>query len=232
MKPLNEWTYALFSLLFPRICASCGTSLFASEEVLCRRCIQRLPATSFELLSENPVSQLFWGRCKIDNATSAYFYKKGERVQQLLHELKYRGNTNLGCLMGSLLGQHLLKPPYYQSIDYIIPVPLHPKKQQQRGYNQSEFIAKGIAEQMEIPVDTDSLKRIVYTNTQTRKGRYDRWKNVSGIFKVFNANIVGKHVLIVDDVVTTGSTIEACVNALNEIPGVKVSVATFACAYL
>ncbi len=221
----------LISLFYPRLCAGCNTALVKGEEVLCLHCLADLPRTNYHLLAENPVFQLFIGRANITLASSFCRFDKGGRLQHLLHQLKYKGNCEVGKKMGVLFGYDLIQSSSYQEIDAIIPVPLHPKKEKKRGYNQSAEICKGLADSMNRPVISGNLVREVHTSTQTRKGRFERWENVSGIFIVKNeALLAGKHLLLVDDVVTTGATLEACCEPLLKISGVRVSIATLASA--
>ena len=219
------------SLFYPRLCAGCATSLVRGEEVLCLNCLGDLPRTNYHLYNENPVSQIFEGRVNITLATSFCRFDKGGRLQHLLHELKYKGNCEVGQKMGILFGYDLIQSALFKDIDAIIPVPLHPKKEKKRGYNQSVEICKGLSESMNRPIITGNLLRTIHTASQTRKGRFERWENVSGIFNVKNdAELIGKHLLLVDDVVTTGATLEACCEPLLQIPGVRVSIATLASA--
>lgn len=226
-----SYIYDFFSLFFPRVCYSCENTLFRHEEVLCSYCLHQLPKTNFHSEADNPVSKIFWGRVNIYHASSLYFFSKGSKVQHLLHQLKYKGKKEIGIYLGKLLGMDLLESPYYSDIDVIIPVPLHPKKQRKRGYNQSEMFARGLAESLVKPIDIRTLVRTYASETQTKKSRFKRWENVKEIFDLKNHNhLLGKHILLVDDVVTTGATLEACANMLLNIPGVKVSIATIACA--
>nr|WP_319400434.1 ComF family protein [uncultured Carboxylicivirga sp.] len=222
----------LFDLLYPRNCMSCGTHLFEDEEEICKFCIKRLPRTRFERRpADNVISALLWGRCKVEYSYSLYYYRKGERIQKLLHALKYKGNTKIGHLLGVELGKAIADSKI--QFDVIVPVPLHPTKQKKRGYNQSEVIANGIHEVLKIPIETSVLKRAIHTSTQTKKGRFERWQNVESIFTLNNIELfTGLNILVIDDVITTGSTMEACVNTLAEIKSIKVSLATIACAYL
>ena len=221
----------LISLFYPRLCAGCDHPLVRGEEVLCLNCLADLPRTNDYLTRENPVFQMFTGRVNIDCAASFCRFDKGGRLQHLIHELKYKGNTAIGFKMGILFGYDLMQNSLYHDIDAIIPVPLHPKKEKKRGYNQSVEICKGLAESMKKPIIRGCLVREVHTSSQTLKGRFERWENVSGIFSVKNsASLTNKHLLLVDDVVTTGATLEACCEPLLKIPGVKVSIATLASA--
>ena len=217
------------SLIFPKVCAACGKSLFKSEDCICTYCMYHLPKTNFHLYPDNPVIRLFWGRTNIFSASSLYSFSKGSKVQHLIHQLKYRGKKEIGTSLGRYYGRELKVSPLFSSADIVVPVPLHSKKLKKRGYNQSETFALGLAETMEAENGNNILIRSYASQTQTKKSRFDRWKNVEEIFKVsLPEKIQGKHVLLVDDVVTTGSTLEACANKILEVPGTKVSVATIA----
>jgi ComF family protein len=190
-----------------------------------------LPRTNYHFNVENPVFLAFIGRANIEMATSFCRFDKGGRLQHLLHQLKYNRNLEVGRKMGMLLGYDLSQCELYKNIDAIIPVPLHPRKEKSRGFNQSAEIGKGLSESMNRPLLLGNLVRVAHTASQTRKGRYERWENVHGIFDVKNsALLTDKHLLLVDDVITTGATLEACCAPLLEIPGVRVSIATLACA--
>jgi ComF family protein len=182
-------------------------------------------------MPDNPVAQLFWGRCYIERAAAFSFYSRGSRIRNLIHRLKYSGIQEIGHELGRIYAAALLKSGFVSGVDLIIPVPLHPARKRTRGFNQSECIARGISEVTSIPVNTRALRRIVKSSTQTNKSRFERWTNVEGIFSVTDQEAVsGRHVLLVDDVITTGSTIEACANELLKIEGVKVSVVAIGCA--
>ncbi|MBI4946784.1 MAG: ComF family protein [Bacteroidetes bacterium] len=221
------------SLIFPKVCAACGKSLLKSEESICTYCLYHLPKTNFHLYNDNPVIKLFWGRTNIFSASSLYTFSKGSKVQHLIHQLKYRGKKEIGVSLGKYYGRELKTSPLFSSSNLVIPIPLHPKKLKKRGYNQSETFAQGIAESMQAENGSNLLIRTHYSETQTRKSRFARWENVEEIFKVVSPEkIQGKHVLLVDDVVTTGSTLEACANKILEVPDTKVSVATIASTLL
>jgi ComF family protein len=180
---------------------------------------------------ENIISQIFWGRAPIRAATSFLFFNKGGNVQRLMHALKYKGYKEVGVFMGKLFGESLKESSLYNTADIIVPVPLHPKKLYKRGFNQSQVIAEGMQDSLGIPVSVNNLIRLSYTSSQTKKARYNRWENVKGVFKVKDAaEFAGKHLILVDDVLTTGATLEACAHPLLEIPNIKVSVATLAYA--
>ena len=221
----------LISLFYPRLCAGCNTPLVKGEDIICLNCQADLPRTNYHFYPENPVFQLFIGRANITLASSFCQFDKGGRLQHLLHQLKYNGKSEIGLKMGILFGYELIQNSLYQDIDAIIPVPLHPRKEKKRGYNQSAEIGKGLAQSMNRPVISGNLVREIHTSSQTRKGRFERWENVKELFSLNNPDLVkGKHILLVDDVVTTGATLEACAQVLLKVPGTIVSIATIACA--
>jgi len=219
-----------FSLVYPQICVVCGVNLFKQETVLCSKCNYNLPCTNFNDLQHNEVSRLFWGRIPIQYSTSYFYYIKGSQFQNILYNLKYEGKKYIGTEMGKIFGMKLIHTDFC-SIDVIHPVPLHIKKLKRRGYNQSEMIAKGIAEGLNKPLITDAIIRIAESDTQTVRSRYERWQNVKGIFKIVKKNkLSNKHILLVDDVVTTGSTLESCAIEMLDLDNTKVSIATLAFA--
>jgi ComF family protein len=219
-------------LIYPNNCLLCGESLVKTESQLCLFCLFSLPKTNYHLQKDNPIEKRFWGKVNIEHASSFFYFQKGSSVQKLLHELKYHGNKEIGELLGAHLGMELLQSPFYKDIDLIVPVPLHKNRYQKRGYNQSECIAKGISSVLKKPVDTQTLIRVVETSTQTKKGVFERWENTNGIFAlVDNHAFKSKHILLVDDVLTTGSTLEACAKTLIEGENsVRVSIVTLAVA--
>ncbi len=218
-----------FNLIFPKLCCACSATLLKNENTICIDCIVNLPKTNFHLNKENPVNKIFWGRVQIEMATSFYTFSKKSKVQNLLHQLKYKGVKEAGFIVGELFGYELATTEEFKNIDFIVPVPLHKIKMKKRGYNQSEWIAKGISEAMKTPTNLDTLYRKVDSKTQTKKSRYKRWENVGEIFGVSNEKLDNKNVLLIDDVVTTGATIEACAHVLIK-QNCKVFVATIAYA--
>jgi ComF family protein len=219
-----------FNLLMPVLCPVCGAVLLRKERIICTGCLYELPRTRYLSYSENPVARLFWGRINVENATALFRYKKGSRFQQLIHELKYRERQDIGREMGRLLGIELAGSPF-SSADLILPVPLHRKKYRQRGYNQCHPIAEGLSESLGIPWHSGHLIRLSTSLTQTDRSRIDRWSNVDGIFEVKDpGKLRGKHILLVDDVVTTGATLDACATAILSLENVQVSIATLAVA--
>lgn len=218
------------NLCYPKLCAACHNTLVKHEDDICTACIIHLPKTNYHLDIENPLNKIFWGRVPIEMVAAYYFFNKGNKVQKLLHELKYKSNKNVGEKIGVLYGYELLNAPIFNTIDYIMPVPLHPKKLKKRGYNQSEWFANGLSQSMNIPVSTNILYRNTDSATQTKKSRFNRWENVAEIFGVKTPELLSnKHILLVDDVITTGATIEACAKILKEHRA-KVSVVSIACA--
>lgn len=221
----------LLDLLFPQLCVACGNRMVTQEKFMCFDCWHDLPVSNFHVHPGNKLEQIFWGRVKIEFATAFFVFKKGSNYQHLIHFIKYKGMKELGFETGRRFGIDLLKSTGFASIDVIVPVPLHPKKQKLRGYNQSEWIAKGLSESMKKPVSIDNLQRNLHTSTQTRKNRYERWENVENIFEVNHPEeFEGKHILLIDDVVTTGSTLESCALKLLQIANTTVSIATLAFA--
>lgn len=231
MKALKQGILDVLDLFFPPLCVCCGNRLITQEKYVCFSCWEDLPVTNFHLNKDNKVAQLFWGRTTIENASSFFAFKKGSRYQQILHYTKYKGLKELGFESGKKLGFALQQSKGFREVDLIVPVPLHPRKQKSRGYNQSFWIAKGLAEILGKPLSKGNLYRSSYTSTQTRKNRFERWMNVEGIFQINDPHeFESRHILLVDDVVTTGSTLEACAFPLLQVAGTKVSIATLAYA--
>lgn len=229
MFSLKRYTEDLINLLFPELCNGCGKLLYRGEKVICTPCAYDLPYTDFHLYADNLVAKQLWGRLPVNMAMAMLYFKKGTKVQNLMHNLKYKGQTEVGALLGSLLASKLMESSYYQQIDLIIPVPLHQKKLRLRGYNQSEYIATGLGEQLGIATCFKSLYRKKPTESQTRKARYTRYENMLDVFGINQPQqIVGKHILLVDDVITTGATLEACGNILLNNGAKKLSIAAIA----
>ena len=225
------WISDFVRLIFPSRCYACGKSMISGEEMICTGCYFNLPRTNFHLYDDNPVSRIFWCRANLYSATSFLFFNKGGNVQKLMHQLKYQSRTEIGIFLGQLFGNELKKSPLFQNVNIILPVPLHTKKLRTRGFNQSEIISQGICQSMDTKLCNEILLRKVFTSTQTKKSRYSRWENVAGKFEIKNPDIIeGKHLLLVDDVLTTGATIEACAEEILKVPNVKLSVATLAYA--
>jgi ComF family protein len=229
---LIQYFQGLISIVYPHACPACGNVLFRNENILCMNCYAELPKTGFQNDAENELARLFWGRITVKNAAAFIYFNKGSRYRNILHELKYKGQQNLGFEMGRLFGLELRETSFSET-DMIIPVPLHNSKMRKRGYNQSEFIARGISAVLKIPVQTDLISRTSETKTQTNKSRYERWENVRDTFRVEIPELLSfKHLMLVDDVITTGATIEACAAALLAVEGVTLSIASLAYANL
>lgn len=231
MKIVRQLAADLIGLLYPNLCNGCGTPLVQGEKHICIRCLHDLPYTDFQDFGDNQVHKLFWGRLACDHAMAMFYFRKASKVQNLIHRLKYKNQTELGIMLGRMMGRRLSASAAYRDADLIIPVPLHPKKEKSRGYNQSKCIADGIAEIMGIPVSTTQLIRQKETATQTKKSRYDRFENMKYVFKVSDPeSIKNKHILLVDDVITTGSTLEAAGMVLLKSNVSKLSIAAVAFA--
>ena len=220
-------TNSLLHLAFPHTCAGCGSDLLDKDQLLCVYCHSALPLTSFHLHSNNPVEKLFWGRLPITHATAQYYFSKESLVQRLMHAFKYKGNKDLGFFLGKMMGYQLQQSNRFLHVDALIPLPLFPSKERKRGYNQAAILCEGIAEVLQKPVLKDVVIRTKHTESQTKKSRVERWENMEGRFQLTNeATIQGKHILLVDDVVTTGATLEACGYEILRAKDVTLSIAT------
>ena len=222
-----RWITDLFMFFFPATCLVCGKRLSLPGDVLCLRCEYGMPETRFSDPGNNPVCKIFWGRVPVEMGTSLFRFEKGSAYQILLHDLKYRGNVNAGRYLGRLLGNEL-KQSAFSRCDLLVPVPVHHKRLRERGYNQSEIIAAGASEMMGIPVMTNLLVRTVHHKSQTTMSRYERFENVSGNFRLTTGHpdLSCKRILLIDDVVTTGATLEACSELLQLNFDCLVSIAT------
>lgn len=221
--------WAFIHLFFPRLCAVCGDVLQDGEEGICIRCNMDMPRTNLHRYKNNFMKQRLKDKMPLERAASYFFYRKESNYRKILYKMKYEGRKRLAVTMGRYMAAELKESDFFRGIDVILPVPLHPFKQKQRSYNQSEYLAQGISEVTGIEVDTTSVIRVKYTDTQTRKSPYARWRNVTDIFQLrCPERFVGKHVLIVDDVLTTGATISACAEALGEVKDLSISVLTLA----
>lgn len=216
-------------LLFPSYCSACNRNLMHYEKAICLHCQSKLPRLYICDEPDNPVEKVFWGRIPVHSATALLKMPRNGATQRLIHRLKYHDDQEVGERLGAMLGAEMIASKRMNEFDFIVPVPLHPKKLHMRGYNQCDSIARGIAEAMRCAPLMGNLVRTRHNTTQTRKGRFSRWQNVSNIFWVKNPEqLVYKRVLLVDDVITTGATIEACVAALQKIEGIQISVASLA----
>ena len=231
MSKLKSLINNVLSVFYPDLCIGCHQALQQNEKHLCLNCLLHLPETNYHLDHGNPLTLLFAGRVPVKETASLLFFRKGTQTQGILHSLKYRGNKEIGAFLGEYYGRKLAESELFRDIDLIIPIPLHPKKLKKRGYNQSEWIAKGLSAGMNVPYNTSLLVRTTFTETQTKKSRYNRWENVKSVFAVTDTEqLRGKHILLCDDVLTTGATMEAAISKLTECGDVTVSVVTLACA--
>ncbi|QQT28300.1 ComF family protein [Sphingobacterium spiritivorum] len=217
------------SLFFPECCFGCGVALLYQEKFLCTTCLYHLPLTYFHLDSNNEPTRQLRGKCDFQNATAMLFLSKGSRVERILYQLKYNGHPEIGYFLGIKYGEVLRRTSEYADVDLVVPVPLHRKRQRKRGYNQAEYFARGLATSMSIPLDNVNLARTIETSSQTMYSRLDRYDNVEGIFDILNKEtLTDKHILLVDDVLTTGATLASAASMLSGISGVRVSIATLA----
>ena len=220
-----QWINDLKELLFPRYCKVCRRRLMQSEQHLCINCLLDLPRTHYEREPNNLLMQHLMEWPEVIRATAYFYYYKEGKYSSLIHHLKYYDHPEVGTYLGRLAATELKASGFFDGIDLIIPVPLSKKKQRQRGYNQCDYIARGISEITGSIICTDCIERSINTDTQTAKGRIERWKNTEGIFRITNAETLkGKHILLLDDVATTGATLHACISTLLTVPGVRVSV--------
>ncbi|MBO2030124.1 ComF family protein [Siccationidurans ginsengisoli] len=223
----------LATLFFPRPCLACRAPLVAGEEYVCTGCRAELPYTDYHLLppDQNPLARRFWGRLPVQHTLSYLRFLRHGRVQKLLHQLKYQGQSQVGHALGALYGAELVSTDLAAQFDLVVPVPLHRRKLARRGYNQAEAFSTGLAAALACPSHAQVLRRTEHTASQTRKGRAARWQNVATVFEVAEPQaVLGCHVLLVDDVLTTGATLEACGAALLAAGARAVSIATIACA--
>jgi ComF family protein len=231
MKLQGAYLADFVSLLFPELCNACGESLVNGEKLICTDCLYHLPFTEFHLKPDNMVAQQFWGKINLEAAYAMCYFTKGGKMQHLMHQFKYKGIQKIGDMLGNMAGKQLVENPIFSNADVIIPVPLHQSRLRKRGYNQSACFAAGLSKKLNIPVDENNLVRVRATETQTHRSRFLRFENMKEVFTLkYPESLVNKHVLLVDDVVTTGSTLEACGAELLKVEGLKLSIATIACA--
>lgn len=221
----------LLNLFYPRLCSCCSKQLDKNENVVCTSCLHQLPVTENYMEEENTTSKIFYGRVKIENASSLLLFEKKGLVQSLIHELKYKGQEEIGKFLGSWMGELLSSRDEYKGITAIVPVPLHKNKLRKRGYNQVEKFGQELALCLNAHYVDDVLVKITKSNSQTRKRRLSRWGKIEESFKINKkTKLKDAHILLVDDLVTTGATLEACIKKLQEIEGIKISIATMAIA--
>lgn len=217
---------ALLHLLFPHVCAGCGADVLPKDHLLCLHCLEALPQTHFHLHHNNPVEKAFTGRLPLLHATAQYYFTKESLLQHLLHQAKYKGDKELCVYLGTLMGGQLAQSHWIETVDALVPLPLFAEREKARGYNQSYLICKGISEAVNKPVLQHAVIRSSATESQTRKNRVLRWQNMEGRFALTSTETEGAHLLLVDDVITTGATLEACGRTLLQSPGTNLSIAT------
>ncbi len=228
---MNAYLEHFLELFFPRLCIICEEKLLTQERFICLRCQLHLPRTDFYLPGETSLEQLFYGRVPVEKACAYFEFKKGSDYRNILHQLKYRGQKEIGEFFGERFGAELMVSGLFCTPDYLCPVPLHRRKERKRGFNQSYHIAVGLSRQLHVPVLAGNLRRIADTASQTRKSRYERWENVENMFEVIDPGLFdGKHLVLVDDVVTTGATLESCAAAVLSCCDAKISILTLAMA--
>ena len=216
----------LLDLISPKLCVVCGSRLAVTEETLCSKCYLHLPRTDFgHDLYENVMAKLFWGQMAIEKATALFYYEPHAETAQILYEMKYKNHPEIGVVMGRMMAKELMRSGLFEGIDAIVPVPLARKRERQRGYNQSLELAKGVSEVTGLPIANKVVRRTKFVGSQTQRGRWERNENVEDVFELVDSDsISGKHLLLIDDVVTTGATIIACAQEMRKASNVKFSV--------
>ncbi|MFN4006665.1 MAG: ComF family protein [Chitinophagaceae bacterium] len=222
---LQQYTEPLVHLFFPHYCVGCSTDVIAKTHWLCSRCVQSLPGTNFVHTAQNPVEIPLAARMPIEAAAAAYYFTRKGILHNAIMQLKYHNYPEVGVYLGKLLGEQLLQSERFQQVEALVPLPLNAKKQALRGYNQAAKIAEGIAAVWPKPILTQAVARRQFTKTQTKENRVNRWENMQAVFEIVDeAAITGKHILLVDDVITTGATIESCGRTILAIPNTKLSI--------
>lgn len=231
MPSLKTLFHAVTHLFYPHICIGCGTDLLSTNALLCMQCINELPHTAFEKYPNNPIERIFFGRIPTVASHAGFYFSKGALMQTLVHDFKYKGNKEIGIYLSTIMAKKMVESNRFNNIDYLIPLPLNAEKEYKRGFNQAKIICDGMAEVMNIPVLNKNVIRKHFTETQTKKHRTERWENVAESFIMLDTDqLKNKHVLLVDDVITTGATLEACAQQILKIEGVTISIATLTTA--
>lgn len=229
MNCTNIFFDSVLHLLYPKLCAGCGNDLTSINELICLDCINELPVTNFYKHADNPVEKIFRGRMPIESAAAHVYFTKQSLMQNLLHQFKYRGVKEIGLYFGKMMGECLRLSAAYNDVDALIPLPLFFKKEKKRGYNQAAVICDGMAEIMKLPILKDVVARKNKTETQTHKNRMERWENIEDKFELVKKSMIaGKHILLVDDVITTGATLESCGSEILKGDNVRLSIAALA----
>ncbi len=228
---MGRWLLDAADLFLPRCCSACDRPLMAHEKAVCLPCMHDLPRTGMHLQAGNRMERLFHGKVVVEAAAALLQFNRRGRVQRMLHRLKYQGDQAVGLELGRWMAEALRSSPRFATVDHVLAVPLHPGRLRQRGYNQSQVLVDGFRELWPLCLPDQGLMRVVRTTTQTRKGRWERWTNVKEAFELGDTRpLAGAHVLLIDDVVTTGATLEGCIRTLLRVPDLRVSVCTAATA--
>ena len=225
MKRISFW-YQLFDLIAPRFCVVCGRRLSVTEQAICAACNMHLPRTDFHRNAlDNPMARLFWGIIPVERAAALFYYEAGSETANILYELKYHNHPEIGVVMGRMIGREFSESGFFDGIDLLVPIPLARSRQRHRGYNQSRSIAEGISQITGQPISDQLVRRTHFVKSQTQMGRRERQENVADVFEVKNLDgIHGRHLLLIDDVVTTGATITACARELLKAGDVTLSI--------
>ncbi len=225
LTAVKNYADGLFHLFFPHHCIGCAAPL-PKQHLLCAPCLASLPHTNLFSVAGNPLERQFYGRVELANAGAAFYFTKHSTMQQLFFALKYKGVKEVGEFLGIEIAKEISKSPLYRDVDLIVPLPLNIRKERIRGYNQAELIARSLARQLGIPMQTHAIERTTFTKTQTHKDRLHRWQTMERVFVVKNADaLANKHILLIDDIVTTGATLESCALAIKAVEGTTVSLA-------
>jgi ComF family protein len=230
MKLLSDIGASLKHLFFPHVCKCCYAEISQHDQYICPGCLADLPYTGFTQLYANPVEKIFFGRVPVEAATSLFFFTPASSVQKLIHQIKYNGQQQLAVYLGKMMGREMQASPRFEGLDMIVPLPLFKTREKQRGYNQAALLAVGISDTTGLPLAGKAVKRVRESLSQTRKTRAERWQNVEGLFSVSENLGENRHILLVDDVITTGATLDACASAILREKGNKVSIMTLAYA--
>ncbi|NNC94612.1 MAG: ComF family protein [Chitinophagales bacterium] len=231
LQIISDYVDDLSHIIYPNVCQNCSDVLISGEEFLCIKCLHKLPVTMFHRLSPNPVEKKLFGRIPIKKATSAFYYHKSNSIQKLLHKVKYKHKVKLCAKLGYLFALKLEEAGYFENVDMILPVPMHKSKFRSRGFNQCVIFAEELSKYSSIECSDSALKRVKSGKSQTKKDKYHRWKTISGDFICNDREKVeGKNILLIDDVITTGSTLEACTKAILNKTNAEFNIATFAYA--
>ncbi|ULQ51260.1 ComF family protein [Flavihumibacter fluvii] len=219
----------LSGLFFPHTCAACGSANLVPDAGICPQCLATLPVTGYLHEPGNPVEEIFWGRITLQHAAACCFFAKKSRIQHALHQVKYHFRGDAAIHLGEWMGHQLSASAWFSSIDLLLPMPLHPKRQSERGYNQAELLCRGISAVTKLQQLPNALVRKSATRSQTHQHRHERWENMQGVFGIADPGpLANRHILLIDDVVTTGATLEAMGEQLLKIPGLTLSICCFA----